>query len=49
MIRASAEKCRVLIVDDDRQIRELLTELIEDEGYEVMAAADGASGLEAVN
>ena len=49
MIRASSEKCRVLIVDDDENIRALLTELIENEGYEVMSAADGGSGLEAVN
>ena len=49
MIRASSEKCRVLIVDDDQKVRALLTELIEHEGYEVMSAADGGSGLEAVN
>lgn len=49
MIRASSEKCRVLIVDDDQKVRALLTELIENEGYEVMSAADGGSGLEAVN
>lgn len=49
MIRASSEKCRVLIVDDNQTLRELLTELLEGEGYDVMAAADGGSGLEAVN
>ncbi|HEY3039309.1 MAG TPA: PAS domain S-box protein [Pyrinomonadaceae bacterium] len=49
MLRASSEKCRVLIVDDDQNVRSLLTELIENEGYEVMATADGGSGLEAVN
>src|SRR5688500_14191494 len=48
MIRASAEKCRILIVDDDQKVRALITDLIENEGYEVMCAADGGSGLEAV-
>src|SRR2546422_10851584 len=49
MIKASSEKCRVLIVDDDQKIRMLLTELIEGEGYEVACACDGASGLEIVS
>jgi len=39
----------VLIVDDDQKVRALLTELIENGGYEVMSAADGGSGLEAVS
>jgi len=46
MIKASSEKCRVLIVDDDHKVRALLTELIENEGYEVASAGDGWSGLE---
>jgi PAS domain S-box-containing protein len=46
MIKPSAEKCRVLIVDDDQKVCELLTELIENEGYEVVSAADGGSALE---
>jgi PAS domain S-box-containing protein len=49
MLKASSEKCRVLIVDDDQKVRAFLTELIESEGYEVMSAGDGGSGLEAVN
>src|SRR6266498_1891177 len=49
MIKASSEKCRVLIVDDDHKVGALLTELIENEGYEVASAGDGGSGLEAVN
>lgn len=32
---------RVLLVDDDRAIRELLTFALESEGYSVMALADG--------
>jgi PAS domain S-box-containing protein len=48
MIKASSEKCRVLIVDDDQKICALLTELIENEGYEVVSAADGGSAMEIV-
>jgi DNA-binding NtrC family response regulator len=32
---------RVLVVDDDRAIRSLLQELLEDEAYEVDTASDG--------
>lgn len=37
---------RVLIVDDDLAIRELLREALEEEGYEVAEASDGIEGLE---
>ena len=36
---------RVLIVDDDRVIQELLRVNLELEGYEVAAASDGEEGL----
>jgi two-component system response regulator (stage 0 sporulation protein F) len=36
---------RVLVVDDDRGIRLLLSEILTDEGYEVLEAADGAEGV----
>jgi len=48
MIKASPEKCRVLIVDDDQKLCALLTEIIENEGYEVASAADGGSARELV-
>jgi PAS domain S-box-containing protein len=41
MIKASSEKCRVLIVDDDQKLCGLLREIIENEGYEVASATDG--------
>lgn len=36
---------RVLVVDDDRDIRELLVELLESERYEVCSACDGQEAL----
>jgi DNA-binding response OmpR family regulator len=35
----------VLIVDDEEEIRESLREVLEDEGYRVATAADGADAL----
>jgi two-component system response regulator MprA len=37
---------KVLVVDDDRHIVGLLTQLFSDEGFEVRAAADGLAALE---
>jgi DNA-binding response OmpR family regulator len=36
----------VLVVEDDRGIREALAEILADEGYEVVTAADGDEGLQ---
>jgi len=49
MIKASSEKCRVLIVDDDQRVAALLTDLLEQEDYEVMTASDGGRALEVLN
>jgi CheY-like chemotaxis protein len=38
--------CYVLIVDDDRSIREALADLLTDEGYDVEVAGDGQRALE---
>lgn len=46
MTKFPTEPRRVLIVDDDQKILELLVELLELEGYEVSAARDGASALD---
>src|SRR6185295_4708373 len=46
MIKPSSEKCRVLIVDDDLRLSELLTEIIQNEGYEVACACDGSVARE---
>ncbi len=35
----------ILVVDDDADIRDLLAQLLSDEGYEVITAADGREAL----
>lgn len=36
----------VLVVDDERYIVDLLTDVLEDEGYEVLRAGDGQAALD---
>lgn len=38
----------ILIIDDEADIRNLVSGVLEDEGYVTRTAADGASGLEAI-
>jgi CheY-like chemotaxis protein len=38
----------VLVVDDDPTIRDLVTELLEDEGYSVRRACDGLEAWQAI-
>ena len=37
----------ILVVDDERDIRELVKEILEDEGYEVSVAENGAAARDA--
>ncbi len=39
-------KKRILIIEDDQDLRELYSEVLRDEGFEVFEAADGQAGLE---
>lgn len=39
---------RLLVVDDDPQVVDLVRQLLEDEPYEVVAAADGQEALDAI-
>jgi chemosensory pili system protein ChpA (sensor histidine kinase/response regulator) len=41
-----SEISTVVLVDDDTDTREQLTELLEDQGYRVLTAHDGADALE---
>jgi DNA-binding response OmpR family regulator len=41
-----ADKKRILIVDDERDLVETITFRLEASGYEVLTAYDGAEGLE---
>lgn len=36
----------ILIIDDDVEIRESLTDILHDEGYHVVAASNGKEGLD---
>lgn len=38
--------CRIMVVDDDDEIREALSDVLTDEGYEVVGARDGVQALE---
>jgi CheY-like chemotaxis protein len=42
------QRIRVLVVDDERNARTALCELLQDEGYDVDMAADGAEALDKV-
>lgn len=42
----SAKKRRILLVDDDRDFVQSTCDLLEAEGYEVLSAHDGESGLQ---
>ena len=37
---------RILVVDDDRDIRETIVDALEGEGYDVISAVDGVDALE---
>lgn len=41
-------KAKILIIDDEAPIRDVLSASLQDEGYEVVTASDGESGLKAI-
>jgi two-component system response regulator CpxR len=43
------EKLPLLVIDDDQDIRELLREILESEGYRVTTAENGLEGLKKMN
>src|SRR5688500_8922957 len=46
---ASQAPARVLVVDDERSMRELLTIVLRRDGYEVLIAEDGVAAVELLN
>jgi CheY-like chemotaxis protein len=44
----SGQRCRVLLVEDEAVLRELAAENLQEAGYSVVEAGDGADGLEAL-
>ena len=36
---------RILVIDDEKPIREMLTDILEEEGHEVTCAKDGVEGI----
>ena len=42
-----AENARILIIDDEEQIREMLAQMLTREGYEVVHANNGKEGMKA--
>src|SRR6188474_286379 len=46
MSRTTSDRGRVLIVDDDRKILDLLVELLQVEGYEIATALDGSEAFD---
>jgi len=46
---ANQFRFRILVVDDDLTIRETVTLILENEGFEVVTAADGVEGLHSLS
>jgi len=49
LARIPPQRGRLLVVDDDPQVVDLVRQLLEGEPYEVVAAADGQEALEAIS
>src|SRR5271166_4384133 len=49
MLNSDTEKATILISDDDEIIRQLLSEILSGEGYNVLCAEDGDEALEAIH
>ena len=43
------EQSRILVVDDDKEIREIIRVLLTQEGYDVSEARNGREALEYMN
>ena len=48
-LHESKLKTKILIIDDEAPIRQILAESLKDEGFEVLAAPDGPTGLQVLS
>lgn len=48
MEQTSGVKKRILIIEDEKFLRDLYVQVLTDEGYEVTGAADGEEGINAI-
>ncbi len=46
LLGRDAKNQKVLVIDDDKDVRELLSRLLKDAGYRPIDARDGKEGLE---
>jgi CheY-like chemotaxis protein len=46
--RCSVERKRILVVDDEKDVVEFLSDLLEDNGYDVTPAYDGVEAMELI-
>ncbi len=44
----NGDRKKILIADDDKEIRSLLQEILSDEGYDAQVASDGIKAIEAI-
>lgn len=49
MLHEEKLKTRILIIDDEAPIRQVLSESLKDEGFHVLTAPDGPTGLQVLN
>lgn len=47
-IKSSAPQDTILVVEDEESIRKLVTTILQDQGYHVLAAADGSEALQSL-
>lgn len=47
-MRPNRHDARVLVVDDEEDVRDMMAAVLGDEGYDVVTAPDGASAIQAV-
>lgn len=39
---------KILIIDDEKALRQAMAQILQDEGYEIIEAGDGSQGLKLI-